>query len=170
MTELLTRAWATGGCGLIFGPLGRNARFKMLAASRPGRGFPRGGAPLGAVPTGLPTHFGSVFPTLKRGANEQCAYGAGDARGLGPCVPRSQNRDLGHPARDDNAKRWDCGFLPLARIPRSRSFAPLTPLTRGLKRAPLRMTVPCWGHGVYPARATRANTSREFGTQSLWGG
>ena len=30
-----------------------------------------------AVPTGLRTLYGCAFPTLKRGANEQCAYGAG---------------------------------------------------------------------------------------------
>jgi hypothetical protein len=56
----------------------------------------------------------SRTPTLKRGANNHCAYGAGDGPlttrkmfevsdrdeevSLSSCFPRSQNRDLGRPA------------------------------------------------------------------------
>ena len=33
------------------------------------------------VPTGLRLNFGGVHPTLKRGANNHCAYGAGGSAG-----------------------------------------------------------------------------------------
>jgi hypothetical protein len=57
-------------------------------------------------PYGTPDELLSLLPTLKRGANDHCAYGAGagSAAGwlrcgvLGLCFPRSPKaRDLGHP-------------------------------------------------------------------------
>ena len=68
------------------------------------------------VLTGLPYHYGFSFPTLKRGANNRCAYGAGaDWLGLvvsqvpkaGPGAHRRLWKRLeGINQKDDRSRRF----------------------------------------------------------------
>jgi len=95
------------------------------------------------VPTGLGFSFSLAFPTLKRGANNHCAYGAGSLRQRSSCAKmqpvRVSLRQNAVPCVCQNATRCNQIQFPVStkkRPPQPAAF--LMPASRGaiLLRAP----------------------------------